>query len=577
MSAPNPSTAQATTMVDELVRCGLTDAVIAPGSRSTALVFALAQDGRIRTHVQIDERSAGFLALGMGRVTGRPAAVVTTSGTATANLHPAVVEADRSAVPLLVLTADRPPEARGTDANQTIDQVGLYGGSVRLEVDVAVAEDRPDAVPYWRSTVCRAYVETLGRGGSAPGPVHVNLPFREPTVPATDDGRTTAAPFPRPTDGRPGGAPWIHVPAGRRRLENAAIGALAERCAGTPRGLVVAGEGSPDADAVHTLADRLGWPVVAEPLSGARDRDGVIAAHHHLLGADGFVTEHRPDLILRFGRAGLSPHLMRLLGSEIPQVAVLPDDRWSDPRRATATVLVAEPTALATALNVSLGDGEADPDWRGSWRAADRTAAAAIEDVLSGEERLTEPAAARRTAASAPSGAALVVGSSMPVRDLDAFMLPRPGLLVHGNRGASGIDGYVSTALGVASAHDGPTVGLTGDLSLLHDANGFLLDHAGLDLTIVVVNNDGGGIFHFLPQARHPEELERYFATPHGRDLAALARWHGVGHDEVSRPGELDALLSTPGGVRIIEIRTDRAANVALHERITAAVSDALG
>lgn len=575
MTAPNPSTAQALALVDELARCGVTEAVVAPGSRSTALVFALSREERIRTHVQIDERSAGFLAVGMARATGRPAVVVTTSGTATANLHPAVVEADRAAVPLLLVTADRPPEARDTDANQTIRQVGLYGGSVRWSVDLAVAEDREAAVAYWRSTVCRAYAEALGLGGAA-GPVHLNAPFREPTVPLSDDGRSEAAAFGGPVAGRPGGARWVDIALPRRTPSDEAIEAVAGRCRSVRRGVIVAGEGSPNADALHELAERLGWPVLAEPLSGARDRPEAISTYHHLLGHEPFAADHTPELVLRFGRAGLSANLMRLLGSGVEQIAVLPDGRWSDPRRATTRAVVADPDEVCGDLLERSESSETDPRWSDAWRRADRAATEAVVDALGEGGGLNEPATARWTASGAPEGAALVVGSSMPVRDLDAFMAPRSGLEVYGNRGASGIDGFVSSALGVALGHTGPTVALAGDLSLLHDANGFLAEPRDVALTIVVVNNDGGGIFHFLPQSRFPDELERLFATPHGRDLGAIVRAYGVDHEVVGSRDELQELVAAPEGVRVVEVRTERGANVALHERISEAVRAAL-
>lgn len=575
MTAANPSTAQAAVLVDELVRCGITDAVVAPGSRSTALVFALAHEDRIRTHVQIDERSAGFLALGLARATRRPAVLVTTSGTATVNLHPAVVEADRAAVPLLVVTADRPPEARETDANQTIRQVGLYGDSVRWSVDVAVAEDRDGVVAYWRSTICRAHAEATGLGRAA-GPVHVNVPFREPTVPLSDDGRTAATEFGRSMAGRADGGPWVDVSVPRRSVPDEVIADVAARCRSVRRGVIVAGEGSPDADVLHRLAERLAWPVLAEPLSGVRDRSGTISTYHHLLGHGPFAAEHGPDLILRFGRAGLSRNLMVLLGSDVEQIAVLPDGRWSDPHRATARAVVGDPSSFCRELMERLGDGDGDPGWLASWRRADGLAAEAIDRVLREAGGLNEPAAARWAAGGAPDGSALVVGSSMPVRDLDAFMAPRPGVTVYGNRGASGIDGFVSSAIGVALGHAGPTLALAGDLSLLHDVNGFLLEPRDVTLTIVVVNNDGGGIFHFLPQARFPAELERLFATPHGRDLAAVVGAYGVAHQLVRTRDELEAALGVVEGIRVVEVRTERDANVAFHERVSEAVKAVL-
>ena len=575
MSAPNPSTAMARVLVDEWVRCGVTDVVVAPGSRSTALVFAVADREDLRLHVQIDERSAGFLAVGIGRATGRPAVVVTTSGTATANLHPAVAEADRSGVPLLAVTADRPPELRDTDANQTMRQVGLYGAAVRWQADLGVAEDRADAVAYWRSTAARSVAEAAGMG-RAPGPVHLNAPFREPTVPLDDDGRSAASPFSHPLDGRADGAAWVDVLVAPRLVDPARIERVAGRMAGR-RGIIIAGEGAGEADAVHALGGALGWPVLATALSGVRDRAGVVSTYHHLLASRPWAAEHAPEVVLRLGRVGPSKQVMRLLAHEVQQFAVLPDARWSDPERSTTDLLVGDPSEVCRRL--AAATAEPAPDgWRESWEGADGRARRAINDVFAGSDALSEPQVAFATAIAVPRPSSLVVASSMPVRDLDAFMPPRPDLAVYGNRGVSGIDGFVSTTLGVALAHDGPTTALAGDLSLLHDGNGFLLD-AGADVgdvTFVVLNNDGGGIFHFLPQARYPDRLERLFATPHGRDLATLAAFHGVEHHLVDAADELEQLVAGPSGIRIVEVRTDRTENVTLHEQLQAAVDGAL-
>ncbi len=580
MNAQNPSHALALVVVDELARCGVTDAVLAPGSRSTALAMALHDDPRLRLHVQIDERSAGFVAVGLARATGRPAVVVTTSGGATANLHPAVVEADTGRVPLLVLTSDRPPELRHTASNQTIDQLKLYGDAVRWFCEVGVPEDRDGSVAYWRSTLARAHAEAIGVR-DAPGPVHLNLAFREPTVPAVDDGRSRVAqPFSQPLDGRAGGAPWVDVTRPPARLDRDAVDALAGRIAATPRGLLVLGDTTADLGPALDLAERAGWPVVAEPLSNAR-RDGRALAHAPLLlAAPAFAAAHRPDLVLRIGRSGLARGLSELLGADVPQVVVDPHGTWVDPDRAMRELVVADPASLCGAVADRLA-AAAGSDWLDGWRDADRRATSTVRAILDGDDTPSEPRTARDVAGALPDGASLVVASSMPVRDLDAHLLPRRGLHVLGNRGASGIDGFVSTALGVALAWDGPTVALAGDLSLLHDGNGFLLrpDVERLDCTFVVVNNDGGGIFHFLPQADHPGPFERVFGTPHGLDLADLARLHRLDHVHVTRAQDLGpAVLAgvEDGGIRIVEVRTDRHANVALHRRIQREVAAAL-
>lgn len=578
-SAANPSHALALVVVDELARCGVTDAVLAPGSRSTALALALADDPRVRLHIDLDERSAGFLAVGIGRATARPAAVVTTSGSATANLHPAVVEADTGQVPLLLLTSDRPPELRHTASNQTIDQLRLYGPAVRWFCEVGIAEDRPGVVGYWRSTVSRGYAEATGVR-AAPGPVHLNLAFREPTVPETDDGRSHVEhAFRQDLAGRPGGAAWVTTTRPPAELAPAHVAALAERIAGTERGLVVLGDSTADLAPALDLAERAGWPVIAEPLSNAR-RDGRALTHAaQLTAVPAFAASHRPDLVLRVGRTGLSRGVAALLGADVPQLLIDRHGSWLDPHRAVAELVVADPTRVCAAVAAALA-APAGSAWLDGWRAADAAAAAAIAGILDEGDAPNEPRAARDVGAAVPDGGSLVIGSSMPIRDLDAYLRPRRGLRILGNRGASGIDGFVSTALGVALAGEGPTVALCGDLTLLHDANGFLLtpDAPTLDCTFVVLDNDGGGIFSFLPQARYPA-FERAFATPHGRDLAELARFHRLPHERVTSARRLpDAVRAAveSGGVRVVELPTDRQENVALHRRIEGAVAAAV-
>jgi 2-succinyl-5-enolpyruvyl-6-hydroxy-3-cyclohexene-1-carboxylate synthase len=578
--AANPSHAMALVLVDEFVRNGVTDAVVAPGSRSAALAMALHDDARIRLHVQVDERSAGFLAIGLARSTGRPAIVVTTSGGATANLHPSVVEADTGCVPLIVLTADRPPELQSTGANQTIDQAGLYGTSVRWAGDPGVAEDQPGSVALWRSTVCHAVAASQGIHGAA-GPVHLNLPFREPTVPATDDGRTAAAgPFTQPLDGRPDGAPWVSVDRSPRVADDVHIQALADRLAAVVRGVIVVGDTTAKPASVHALAAALNWPVIAEPHAGARHGDHVVAHAGPLLAVPGFRDAHRPDLVLRFGRPTVARSVLGLLDAGV-HVAVDASGAWHDPTRSTAHLLVADPTRTCDALAAAItGRSTAtDPGWRQAWRDADHRAAAAVTRILDGVDGASEPGTLRAALAAVPAGGNLVVASSMPIRDLDAWAPARGDVRIVSNRGASGIDGFVSTALGVALGSGAPTVAVAGDLSLLHDANGFLLRSDGpASAVFVVIDNDGGGIFHFLPQADHPGSFERVFGTPHGVDLAALGRLHGL---DVVQPAagqivQAVAGRARAGGLHLVHVRTDRQANRALHTDLQDAVARAV-
>jgi 2-succinyl-5-enolpyruvyl-6-hydroxy-3-cyclohexene-1-carboxylate synthase len=589
-TAPNPSTAMARAIVDELARAGVTDAVVAPGSRSAALAFALHDDDRIALHVLIDERSAAFVGLGLARATGRPTVVVTTSGSAVANLHPAVIEADLGEVPLLLLTADRPLELRDTGANQTIDQRDLFGRAVRLAIDIGAPEDRGDAVALWRSTASRAVAEALGRSGRS-GPVHLNLGFREPTVPAADDGRSPPADFLHPVTGREDGRAFTRVVRPTTRVDEAAMDVLAERLAsdrgvllvGDPTtsvgGVVAAGEHTLE-EAIGRLAAATGWPVLAEPLGRLRAGDHALG-RHHLLAHPGFLAAHRPDFAIRIGRTTVSTVVDTAWGPGVPRIAIGVDAGRNDPVRATAEAFVADARATCTALADRLeGRWPAASDWSAAWHAADAAARSAVDRVLDEDDTVSEPRTARDLGAELDADARLVTASSMPIRDLDRYLPAGAAVEIVANRGASGIDGTVSTALGVALADARPTVGLVGDLAMLHDANGLLLAAARpMDAVLVVVDNDGGGIFSFLPQARFPASFERVFATPHGRDLAHLAQFHGIRYEQVERAPALgDVVLDAlrEGGTHLVHVRTDRTDNLALHRRADEAARRAL-
>jgi 2-succinyl-5-enolpyruvyl-6-hydroxy-3-cyclohexene-1-carboxylate synthase len=564
----NPSTAFATVLVDELVRCGLREAVIAPGSRSAPLAMALhsaAERGSLRLHVRIDERSASFLALGLAKAGGRPAAVVCTSGTAAAHFHAAVIEADEAGVPLLVLTADRPPELRGTGANQTIDQLKLYGSAVRWFCEAGVPEDRPGQVDYWRSLACKAWSQAAGSGGAWPGPVHLNLPLRDPLVPSPGEWHD-------PLDGRPGGRTWTQfAPPGP-----SATGLAPLELDWTERGLVVAGDGAADPGALVLLAEQAGWPLLAEPSSGARQGVAALTAYQYLLESAEFLARQRPDVIVSAGRPGLSRGqlaLLRAAGQDGPHVVLLQGPgRWADPARTA--------THVAGQLRLRGVPGGA-ASWLQTWLAADDAARRAAGEVLgsaSAANGVTEPALARDVAAALPPGALLWVASSMPVRDLDRHMAPRPDLRVLASRGVSGIDGLVSSAIGAALAHQaaggGPAAALLGDLALVHDAPGLLLGPAEPrpDLCLIAVNNDGGGIFSGLEQAAFPDSFERVFGTPHGADLAALAAAAGLPYQILDRAEDLpDALAGR--GLRLVEVRTGRDDAA----KLRAAISQACG
>ena len=561
----NPSTAFGLALCDELVRCGLREAVLAPGSRSTPLAMALAElerRGRLRLHVRIDERSASFTALGLAKASRRPVAVLCTSGTAAANFHPAVIEADESAVPLLVLTADRPPELTSTGANQAIDQVKLYGSAVRWSGQAGLPEQRPGMTAYWRSLACQAWAHASGGAGGLPGPVHLNLPFRDPLTPELP-GTPAAREWPESLDGRPGGQPWT-------RFEAPGLAPSQLELPWTERGVVVCGDGDYDAAALVRMAEQAGWPVLAEPSSGARRGPNALPAYQYLLATPEFAAAHRPDVLVSAGRPGLSRPQSALLAACAGRHVVIGQGpgRWADPQRAA--------TDVAAGLRLRGTPAAATP-WLGAWRRADDAARRAVDAVLDSGDQLTEPRLARDLVQALPADALLWAASSLPVRDLDFQAIPRGDVRILANRGASGIDGTVSAAIGAALAHGGPAFALVGDLAFLHDAPGLALGPAEPrpDLCLIVVNNDGGGIFSTLEQAAFTGSFERLFGTPHGADLDHLAAAFGLPYQRLDQPEDLAKAL--PGtGLRIVEAQTDRAAGAALRGRLREAAAEAV-
>jgi len=577
----------ALTLVDELARAGVTDACLAPGSRSAPLALALAEHPGIRAHVHLDERSAAFFALGAAKRSGRAVVALCTSGTAAANFHPAVLEADLARVPLLVLTADRPPELRGTGANQATDQLKLYGSAVRWFCEAGVPADVPGAGRYWRSLASRAWAEATGPPA---GPVHLNLAFADPLVPPAVGGEARLAG--EPSAGRAGGAPWTATPARVRSAAPGDVAELAGAVRANPRGLLVAGWGADlDPAAVDAFAAAGGWPVLADPLSGARRGPAAISTYDGLVRAARFAAAHRPSLVVRVGGAPTSKALTAWLDESIPQVLVDPSEGWADPARAASLRLSADPSDLLAATAALLTDdgpgpagwsGDPASPWLREWLETERLAREAIDGLLEEWAEPFEGRVARDLVGWVPAGGTLVVGSSMPVRDVDAFARPREGLRFVANRGLSGIDGFVATALGVAAAGDEPVVALCGDLTLLHDASS-LLGAAGRSrgAVLVVIDNDGGGIFSFLPQAQLPGDLfEPLFGTPHGLDLTALAAAARVPARVVEKAADLvpalDAALDG-GGTQLVVVRSDRAGNLARHRAVTEAVAVAAG
>jgi 2-succinyl-5-enolpyruvyl-6-hydroxy-3-cyclohexene-1-carboxylate synthase len=551
------------TLADEAVRAGVRHVMVSPGSRSTPLALALADRPELALHVFHDERSCSFAALGVGLATGGPALAVCTSGTAAAQFHAAVVEAHQAEVPLVVCTADRPPELREVAAPQTIDQTRLFGGTVRAYVDLGA----PDVAlaSRWRSLVSRAIADA---GAPWPGPVHLNLPFRDPLVGVPGD-------LP---PGRADGRPWHRTLSGTGLLRPAHVDALVS-VLDQPRGVIVAGGGAGDPEAVHALAAAAGWPVLADPRSGCRlPRPTTVAAFDDLLRHPGFAADHTPTVVLRLGRPPASKVLAQWLeASGAEQVQVTSSAAWVDPEGTAAWRIAAEPAQVCRVLSGRVRAGARTP-WGARWRRAEEQAQAAIDDVVAAADRPTEPTLARALVAALPNGATLVSSSSMPVRDVEWYAAPRDGVRHLSNRGANGIDGVVSTAVGVALASGAPTFLLIGDIALLHDSNGLLtLGARAADLTIVVADNDGGGIFSFLPQATEvePARFEQLFGTPHGVDPVALATAHGLPAAELADLAELPDVLGR--GPRLVCVRTDRADNVVVHRAIHDAVALALG
>jgi len=590
-------------LADELARCGMRAACTSPGSRCAPLVLSLAREERLRCFSHVDERCAGFFALGLAKASGLPVAVACTSGTAAAELLPAAVEAREARVPLLLLTADRPPELRENGAGQAIDQLKLLGGAAKWFFEVGLHDASEESLRWMRTLACRAYWTALeGR----PGVVHLNFPLREPLV--------TEEELPQDATGRPAGLPYVRRAPGASVSPDAAstLGALV---AGSRRGVVVAGreERLPRlGQAAAAFAAAAGWPLLADPLSGARRGPAAIAHYDALLRDRGFRSSRTPDLVLRVGDLPVSKPLRTWLAglTDVRQVALDPEAAWQDPASVLSDSLALEPASALWELAAedrARPDG-AEEDWLASWRSADEQAAEAILGVL-GDSGCSEPAVAGELGVLLPEEATLFVASSMPVRDIETFWPVRadpPRVLC--NRGANGIDGTISSAFGAAAAGEGPVdgagpvVALIGDVALAHDIGGLLAaSRLGLKLTIVLLENGGGGIFDFLAmsgatmarelgdgRAAPPSEPDdaiqdiytRHIATPTGLDFAGAAALYGLSHELVGDVfafrAALERSLAANAPSSIIEVRGERDANVELHRRVWEAVSRSL-
>ena len=519
------------------------------------MAVALASNEAVTVHVVHDERVAAFVALGIG-LDGVPAVLLCTSGTAAANFHPAVVEAGLSDVPMVVITSDRPPELRDVGAPQTIDQTHLYSRSVRWFHDPGV----PDAAgaPTWRSLAFRAF------NAARHGPVHLNLPFREPLtgmpgeLPAASRREPVSAPI---------ATVGMHAPAFARAVEG--IRSLVDQLVDHQRGVIVAGGRSGvSTERIAALAESTGWPVLADPTSGARALPAAVTTFDALLRHREFADAHVPEVVVRIGRPPASRVLAEWIAGSSCVVVQVGGPGVIDPGHDVALV--------CTIDDLDGLRGASGTTWAARWRHAEKRATEAIGVVLAGDGSLTEPGVAHVVATSRPEGVGVVVASSMPVRDLEWF--GGPSAIAHANRGANGIDGVVSTALGRALAGT-PTIVLVGDIAFVHDSNALVgLRTRSADLRIVVVDNDGGGIFSFLPQAAAlpADQFETLLGTPHGTDIEGLARAHGIDASTITDAAELAARLRHPGPW-LVRVPTKRAENVVVHTRLNAAVAAALG
>jgi 2-succinyl-5-enolpyruvyl-6-hydroxy-3-cyclohexene-1-carboxylate synthase len=554
------------TFAEALAAAGVEHLCLCPGSRSTPLALTFARHGKLRLWVHLDERSCAYFALGLAKATRRPVALLCTSGTAAVNFAPAVVEASQGRVPLIVLTADRPPELRDLGANQTIDQSrGLYGTATKWFAEMLIPEATDAAVRHAQLVAARAVAASLE---GAEGPVHLNFPLREPLVPAELTPREAATHLPVMRS--------VHSPAADD------LAPLAQAASVEQRGLIVCGpQDDPEfPDAVLSLAGALRWPVLADPLSqvrgAAHNGTTVIATYDNFLRDPAVSARFAPGLVLRFGAQPVSKPLFTYLDRQREgsrQVVITPDASWRDPDFTAHEFIHADATAFCRVLAGCINETVDNDPWRQAWQQAEDATSRALDAALAGEASVSEAGVFYHLQRVIPEGATVWAGNSMPVRDLDGFFGSKgPPVRLFANRGASGIDGVVSSALGVAAARQGRVVLVIGDLSFYHDMNGLIAaKRFGLDATIVLVNNDGGGIFSFLPQHDDATHYETLFGTPHGLDFAPVAQLYDLAWQRATTPAgymrALQASFARPG-VSVVEVKTDREENLRAHQAI---------
>jgi 2-succinyl-5-enolpyruvyl-6-hydroxy-3-cyclohexene-1-carboxylate synthase len=571
-------------MIEQLRRCGVEYFTLSPGSRSTPLVAAVARQQGINVSMHVDERGAAFFAVGYARATGRPAAWITTSGTAVANGYPAIIEASQSRLPLIAITADRPAELRDTGANQTIDQVKIFGDYVRwfFDLPVPTEEIKPQMI---LTTIAGAVYQSLRQ---PQGPVHLNAMFREPLTP-NDDGRDYARYLSPIKQWLESNVPFSFSQPPRSQISSSQVEFLASILNGARRGLIVLGELQHQRQhiAALTLAERLNWPVVADISSGARlgaSSPQIMPYADQLLASERFAQVHRPDVVLHFGGAFVSKRLLQFVGRNRQATYILVKEHpfRYDPNHQITHSIEADIEQCCQTL-MPMVERSRDTGWFDSWQQASNRAHEDIEQFLNDRNALSEPAIARHISSNIPRQQALFLGNSMPVRDMDMFAAPDgPQVPVSVNRGASGIDGNLASAVGFAVGLRRPTTLLIGDLSLLHDLNSLALArNSAFPITIVVLNNNGGGIFSFLPIARHTDIFEPYFGTPQNVSFEHAARLFNLRYEQPQSMAEFAAAYRTATAgnhATLIEVVTNREENYALHntlrEHIVAALEN---
>jgi 2-succinyl-5-enolpyruvyl-6-hydroxy-3-cyclohexene-1-carboxylate synthase len=577
-AAPRANLHWATLIVEELVRSGVAFFCVAPGSRSTPLVAALASNEKAESLIHFDERGTAFAAVGYARATGLPAAWITTSGTAVANGLPAVVEAATDGVPMVLLTADRPPELRQTGANQTIDQPDIFGDYVRWRFDLPAPEEPVDP-----AMVLTTIDQAVYRARRAPsGPVHLNLMFREPFL-SDPDERPDELPAPARWQKRH--EPFTRYAATKPSVDPDEIERLWDMLRPVERGLVVAGRLSSrkQGEAALRLAESLGWPLL--PDVGSQVRLGspsrnIVPLYDALLASDLFNERHAPEAVFHIGGRAVSKRLDRFLAQSRsdPYVVVRENPFRLDPGHRVTHSVEADIVGLCAALGAAAErrSPESDPTWMSGWRTASEQAEDNLDRLLEESKVLNEPLVARLVSRHVPEGHGLCVASSMPIRDLDTFAAPDGAPVpVAANRGASGIDGTVATAAGFARGTGSPVTLLIGDLALLHDLNSLAMLR-DLPVVVVVLNNDGGAIFSFLPVARHKAFFEPYFGTPQGLTFEHAAAMFALDYEHTgTASGFVEAYRTAcaRNGPALIEVRTDREKNVAVHRRLLEALS----